>query len=317
MSKLYMGVEIGGTKQQILVVDENGNIVDKIADRFPLKNGAQDVLDWLLVKVPVMLEKHKIERIGVGFGGPLESATGRVLISVQVQGWKDFELKTWFEKQFNMPTIVVNDTVCGGYAELCMGAGRGSRSFFYTNIGTGIGGSFYMGGRTFDGLGNGGCYFGNTFAADWTADAAGKIEKIENLCSGTAIERRLRAEGYVPADSMMMEMCRGDVAKLSCKDLKNAAEAGDAFALAELDRVGYTFGQGLATVVSMMSPDRIAIGGGVGNMGEVLFRPIRKYADEYVFISGKDTYEIVGGELIEDNVPIGAALYARDGFDVI
>jgi len=317
MSKLYLGVEIGGTKQQIIVGDEKGQIVDMISERFPLKNGAIDVLDWMEVKVPILLNKYTIERIGIGFGGPMNSTTGKILISCQVPGWKDFELNTWFEEKFKVPSIAVNDTVAGGYAELQVGAGVNSQSFFYTNIGTGIGGAYYLHGKTFDGIGNGGCYFGNTYVTDWTADKPGQVEKIEHLCSGTAIEKRLRTPGYVPQSSALYEACNGDVSKLSCKTLKLTAEANDEFSLAELDRVGYSFGQGLSTVITMMSPDRIAIGGGVGNMGEVLFAPIRKYADMYGFISSKGTYEIVGCELMDNNVPVGAVLYARDGFDAL
>ena len=69
MSKLYLGVEIGGTKQQIIVGNEKGEIVDMISERFPLKNGAIDVLDWMERKVPILLNKYTIERIGIGFGG--------------------------------------------------------------------------------------------------------------------------------------------------------------------------------------------------------------------------------------------------------
>lgn len=318
MSRLFLGVEIGGTKQQVIVGNENGEIVDMISERFPLPNGAKDVLDWMEKKIPILKDKYPtVERIGVGFGGPMASTTGKILISVQVPGWKDFELNTWFTEKFNLPTVSVVDTVAGGYAELHLGAGRGSKIFFYSNIGTGIGGALYINGKTFDGTGNGGMYFGNTFVSDWTASEPGKVEKIENLCSGTAIERRLRTPGYVPKDSMLMELCGGDFASLNCKQLKVAAEAEDKFALEELDRIGYSYGQGLATVISLIGPDKIAIGGGVANMGEVLVRPMRKYADQYVFISGKGTYTVEPCELMDNNVPVGAVLYARDGFNAV
>ncbi len=148
MSRLFLGVEIGGTKQQIIAGNEKGEIVDKISEKFPLKNGARDVLDWMEAKVPIMLGRHpEIESIGVGFGGPMASTTGKILISVQVPGWKDFELNTWFTEKFRLPTTSVVDTVAGGYAELMLGAGRGSKIFFYSNIGTGIGGALYIDGK--------------------------------------------------------------------------------------------------------------------------------------------------------------------------
>lgn len=315
---LYLGVEIGGTKQQIIIGDENGNIVDKLSERVPIRDGARDILAWTKAKLPLLRDKYdNIKAIGVGFGGPIESETSRILISVQVPGWKDFKLKDWFESQFKLPTVVVIDSVCGGYAELKLGAGRGSNCLLYSNIGTGIGGALYIGGLTYDGVGKGAMYIGNTYVADWTAKSAGAVEKVENLCCGIAIEKRLRSEGYVPADSLLLRLAKGVPAAIDCRMLGEAARMGDEFALAELERVGETYGIGLSTAVTLVSPDRVVIGGGVANLDDVLLDPIRRHTDKYVFISSRGTYDIVKSEFVDDNVPVGAILYARDGFRTV
>lgn len=316
--KLLLGVEIGGTKQQMAVCDEQGAIMEMVSKRVVLKRGAQDILDWISETVPLLLEKYpSIDRIGVGFGGPLETATGRVLISLHVPGWKDFELKTWFEESFHIPTIVVNDTVAGGYAEYKLGSGKDSGKFFYSNIGTGIGGSFFVGDYTWDGIGYGASYFGNTYVSDWTSEEKGAVDRIEALCSGTSIERRLRTPGYIPESSLLCKMCEGDVTRANCAMLGKAAEQGDDFALKELERIGYSYGIGVANVVTLLGIDTFSIGGGVANLGKWILEPIRKAAEKYVFISGKDRFKVVICELLDDNVPVGAALYARDGFQTI
>lgn len=318
MQNYYLGVEIGGTKQQMAVCDEQGTIIEMVSERVVLKRGAQDILDWIAQNVPQLLEKYpNIIRIGVGFGGPLETATGRCLISLHVLGWKDFELKTWFEDAFKVPTIVVNDTVAGGYAEYKLGSGRNSEKFFYSNIGTGIGGSFFVGDYTWDGIGFGASYFGNTYVADWTSEEAGAIDRIEALCSGISVEKRLRTPGYIPKNSLLYAMCDGDVANASCKMLGKAAEQGDTFTLEELERIGYSYGIGVANVVTLLGIDTFSIGGGLANLGNCLLEPIQKNAEKYVFISGKDKFKVVLSELLDDNVPVGAALYARDGFKTL
>ncbi|MBQ8165076.1 MAG: ROK family protein [Clostridia bacterium] len=318
MADLYLGVEIGGTKQQIAVCDESGKIVRMESERVVLINGASDICAWIEKTIDKLLnEFYDVKAIGVGFGGPLESATGRVITSLHVPGWENFELKTWLEKKYPLPVTVVNDTVAGGYAELKLGSGRNSDKFFYTNIGTGIGGSLFVSGKTWDGTGYGGAYFGNTYTVDWTSDEKNAVERIEALCSGVQIEKRLRKDGYVPQDSMLMQLCGGDRKKIDCRILKKAAEEGDTFALEELDRIGHTFGMGVANLVTILSVDTVAIGGGVANLGDLILEPIRKYAEKYVFISGKDRFKVVQCELMDNNVPVGAALYARDGFDTI
>ena len=318
MDDLYLGVEIGCTKQQLAVCTGSGRILDRIGEIVPHPDGAKDILAWLSTRVRALLEKHPgIRRIGVGFGGLLETASGRVVLSVQVPGWMDFPLKQWFETQFGMETVVVNDTVAGGYAELKLGSGEGSKVFFYTNIGSGIGGALFIGGRTWDGIGYGASYLGNTWTADWTGDTPGALARIEALCCGPAIEARLRAPGYIPADSRLMALCGGDPSAADCRALHRAAQEGDAFALAEIARVGRTFGVGVATVVSLIGADRVAVGGGVANFGEYLLAPMRESAEAHVFASGLGRFGIVRCTLVQDNVPIGAALYARDGFNAI
>lgn len=318
MAELYLGIEIGGTKQQIAVCDKDGHIVRMESERVILVSGAPDICAWIEKTVDKLFaEFQNIKAIGVGFGGPLESVTGKCIMSLQVPGWENFELKTWLENKYPVPVTVVNDTVAGGYAELKLGSGRDSSKFFYTNIGTGIGGSLFVDGKTWDGIGFGGAYLGNTYTADWTAETNNAVTKIETLCSGAQIEKRLRKEGYVPAGSMLIELCDGDIQKIDCRMLKKAAECGDKFALAELDKIGHTFGMGVANVVTLLGVDTVSIGGGVANLGDLILDPIRKYAEKYVFISGKDRFKVVQCTLMDDNVPIGAALYARDGFDTI
>jgi len=317
MKKMYGAIEIGGTKQQLAVVDEDGQIIDMICERIPLPNGAIDILNWIEEKFSTLLSKYQVESIGVGYGGLLETKTGRVLLSCHVPGWENFMLRDWVEEKFGKPCVVVNDTVCGGYAELCLGTGKGYDIFFYTNIGTGIGGGLFIKGKNYDGIGYGGAYFGNTYVSDPTADKPGEVKKLEHLCSGVNIERRLRTPGHIPQDSMLYALCKGDTGKVSCYDLKIAADAGDSFALQELDFIARIYGIGLANFITLFTPQRVAIGGGVANLGDILFEPIRKYADEFAFDSTRGRYDIVPCKLMDQTVLVGAALYARDGFHTI
>lgn len=315
MENLYLAVEIGGTKQQLAVGKADGTVLDIVQGKIPLPRGAKDILDWMKDKIPQLLNlranyKTDVKSMGVGFGGPLESKTGRVLSSLQVPGWEDFSLRTWFEAEFHLPTVVVNDTVAGGFAELHCGAGKDAQNFFYTNIGTGIGGGMFINRKYYDGIGFGASYLGNTFVPDWTEKKPGVPKKLENLCSGMNIEKRLRVPGYVPKDSKMMEFAGGNFTQMSCPILAQAVREGDAFAARELDYIAQCFGLALANYMAIMSPECIAIGGGVAKMGDILFERIEKYTAQYAFVANKGRYRIVPSVLLDNAVLVGALLCA-------
>lgn len=305
--KYWLGVEIGGTKQQLGVVDDGGNLIETVSERIALPRGADDILDWMKAKIPPLLARYDVAGIGVGFGGVLRTALGASICSVHVPGWKDFPLRDWFRERFDRPATVVNDTVCGGYAELLYGTGKGLGAFAYTNIGTGCGGALFYGGRTFDGVGVGGAYFGQTYVPD---RHTGRTVRMENVCSGTAVNARLRTPGTIPPESALYPL-RADC---SFKELCAAARSGDAFALREIDAWAESYSYAMANILTICAVSRIALGGGAANDADLLIPLVRDYTEKIVFLSARGRYDIVACRFLDDAVILGAALYARDGF---
>ena len=310
---MYIGVEIGGTKQQVALVNDNGEIQSCLSEKVVLKEGAKDILAWLKVHIKELTDVcSEVRGIGVGFGGIVETKEKRLTMSVQVKGWENFPMESWMEEQFGKKTIVVNDTVAGGYAELKYGSGKRKKSFFYTNIGTGIGGVTFLNERPMDGIGYGCSYFGHTYVP-----VNGGYGKLENYCSGVAIEKRMRKPGYVPNTSKLYEMCVGKTEDLTCLMLAEAALAKDTFAKEVIEDWAKVYSVAMSNYITLFSPELITLGGGVSNMGDLILEPIRKYTDTLVFESAKDRYEIVKCQFGDEAVVVGAALFARDGFDPI
>ena len=273
------------------------------------------MLDWLSAKVPELLRMEerfggRVRSLAAGFGGEIESSTGRTLNSVQVPGWEDFPLRGWLEETFSMPAEVLNDTVSGGFSELYLGRGKEAGNVFYTNIGSGIGGAFFIDRVYYDGVGYGAAYFGNTYIPDWQSPEPGAMTRVEEICSGLGIERRLRRPGYVPAGSRIMEMCGGEPAGISCRMLEDAARAGDPFALEEVDRIARSYSIGLSNVLTLMSPELVIIGGGVAKMGDLLLDRVREYTDRIAFISCRGHYTIEQSVMMDDAVIAGAVYCA-------
>lgn len=298
----YLGVEIGGTKQQIAVGTASGQILERRCAKLGDQTTAAGILAWIKATVDDIRSRTDIGGIGVGFGGPIDPVSGRIVCSLQVEGWKDFFLRSWFEDAFRLPTVVLNDTVTGGIAEWRLGAGKGCRRLFYTNIGTGIGGGLY------DRGGYGASSLGYTWLPDWRSTEPGSRTRLEFLCAGPWIESRLRQPGYVPADSVLA----GRSAPLTCSDLAEGGRTGDLFCMAELDRVASSFAMGLSNVLALAAPDRLVIGGGVAKMGDVLFSRLRHFTSEFAFVGTINSFQLLPSVLMDDAVLAGALLLAGD-----
>ena len=202
MSRYILGIEIGATKQQVCIADAAGMIIEIISEEIPYLE-ATEIIAWIEKSTWNVMTKYELTnamiiKICCGFGGPIELDTGKVLISMQVKGWENFQLKRWLEDAFQIPALVVNDTVAGGFGDLTIGTGQKSNHLFYTNNGSGIGGLLFFNRKYYNGIGRGAGYLGHTLIPDWTSKTCGAYAKLEDLCSGFAIESRLQSNSYVP-----------------------------------------------------------------------------------------------------------------------
>jgi glucokinase len=318
MNPIAIALEIGGTKLQVALGTPEGEILARNRGQADTSEGAMSILRWFDASIPSMLEHARalgssVTGIGVGFGGPVETASGRVLVSHQVGGWSGFPLQKHFEGKFNLPTTVANDANVSGWAEFCRGAGRGTRTFCYMNIGSGIGGAFVIDGKLFDGQGLGAAEIGHTYVPDWTSSAPGTWIKLERLCSGWAIERRLRESADLRPATALHALCGGDPARITCPMLGRAAAEGDDFAVHELDRTAQSLAVALSNVIALIHPERIALGGGVSLLGDVLLNPLRKHVNAICFEPYRGRFDIVPCELGEDVVLVGGLLIAPRG----
>ena len=271
MADLILGIEIGGTKQQLALGTPSGEILVTHQGQVDKDQGGEGIRAWLKREIPVFLREKapefgRVVAIGCGFGGPLDSRAGRVMRSIQIEGWQDFPIRDWLEETFGLPATVDNDSNAAAWGEYKRGFGRGCQHFFYTNIGSGVGGGFVFNGELFDGQGYGAGEMGQTYVADWTSNIPGAVEKVENLCSGWAIEGRLRTSGYIPEDSALFLKFGDNVSAVTARDLGEAAQAGDPFAIAEIGQIARSFGLALSNVLCLSGVERIAIGGGVAKI---------------------------------------------------
>jgi glucokinase len=298
---VFVGIEIGGTKLQVGVGAGDGKIVDTWRGIVDRTAGAAGILQQIVDSVPQVLDRARLDRqqirgVGIGFGGPIDDATRGVLKSHQVSGWDGFPLAEWAETALGWPCAIGNDADVAGLGEALLGAGAGLSPIFYMTIGSGIGGGLITDQRIFRGAGKGAAEVGHLRMTN----PDGPPIKLEALCSGWGIESAAAARfgaGY------------------SGTELARRARHGDSKVVDFLSERWAILAEAICSVIALVCPRRIIIGGGISLMGEDLFfEPLRREVAARVFQPFADCYEIVPAALGEEVVVHGALALAKSVF---
>ena len=294
---MFLGIEIGGTKLQLGVGPDDGELRGLWRGTVDVAAGPEGIRRQIVAAVPELLAKAGIERgelrgVGIGFGGPVDDATHTVIKSHQIEGWDNFPLADWITDLLDLPAVLGNDADVAGLAEALHGAGKGLSPIFYITIGSGIGGGFIINGEIYRGCGRGAAEIGH-LCVDWNDGPV----PLEYFSSGWAIARRI-SEIYL--------------GELTAEDAASSARAGDPDSRAILDQAWNCLANALCHVIALLCPSRIVIGGGVSLMGEdLLFQPLRRLVAERVFKPFAGLTDIVPAALGEEVVVHGAIALAR------
>lgn len=315
---IYLGIEIGGTKLQLGVGSGDGrSLVALERARVDPAGGAEAVRQQIAQLGKDLVERYDIRAIGVGFGGPVDAATGRTIKSHQVDGWDDFPLADWCREHFGLPAVLGNDSDLAGLGEARFGAGRNGRVVFYSNIGSGIGGALVIEGKLFSGSGGVASELGHLRPGP---NCEAPDQTVESIASGWAIATAARrcvadrkeADSQAVAD--LLQYADGRADRLTTVDVTEAAAHGNPLAGAILHEACRTYGWAIAQMITLLAPDIVVIGGGVSLAAEELFlSPLRSEVDRYVFPPLRDKFELVAAELGEQVVVHGALAMAADG----
>jgi glucokinase len=305
---LSIGIEIGGTKTQVGIGSaEAGLLPDGIVRRQVNRPQGADGIRRDLISMAEELLATKnltladIDKVGIGYGGILDSARGMTLKSYQIDGWTDFPLREWAERQWGKPVVVENDASTAGLAESMLGNGRECSRLFYITAGSGVGGGWILNGKVDSGQGLGAAEIGHMWVPD---PGTGKPAELEQVCSGWAIGQRART--VIPkSNSVMMEMA-GSLDQIDAKVVYRAAEMGDETAILILKETCQTFALAMSNVVALLHPERIILGGGVSLMGPIFWETLQAEFRSRVMPTFSPQVELVRAKLNEDVVVIGA-----------
>lgn len=291
--RVAVGLDMGGTKIHAGLVDSEGRvhaarkIATPVADG---PNGIFEAMRTLICQLLAQAEGHEVVGIGLGIPGLQDRKRGLSINSPNL-GWRNIPVLSQFA-EFGLPLDMENDVRCHALGEQHFGAGRGVQNFVLLTFGTGIGSGIVLNGELFQGaFGMPGEIGHLRIVEDGPECGCGKRGCLEAMAGGKGIGRRARDAGLAP----------------DARALFHLAAAGEQRALALLEQVCRELGWGVATMANLFNPERIIIGGGIAEVGELLFAPLRRYAEAEAVPGIRGTFQLVPAALHEEAGTVGAA----------
>jgi glucokinase len=275
-SGLILGVDIGGTKVAVGLVDRNGKIVAEGRKPMVAHGTAEAALQAVFEAIDSLLSPE-VQSIGICAPGPLDPTAGVVLNPPNLPCWRNFPLAEKIREKYRLPVKLDNDGNAAALAEAIWGAARGYRYVFYATIGTGIGSGVVLDGRIYHGK-TGSAAEGGHVSIDYHGPVCncGKLGCIEILAAGPAIGARARAKLSAGAKSAMLDLAKGNIAAVTSEMVGAAYASGDQLAREVLEETSELLTVWLGNIVDVLDPDVMVVGGGVAAMLTPFFADIKK-----------------------------------------
>ena len=302
---MYIGIDVGGTNLKAGLVDEAGNIVK--VDRVPLDFQGPERFAEILAELSKRVIQEKVRWVGVGLPGAVDG--GDVLFTTNIP-MENVPLERLFRKHLDLPLLLGNDADCAAVGEFFGGAGKGTRDFAVVTLGTGVGAGIIVDGKLRGGLAS--SEAGHmVIIQDGEPCNCGRRGCWERYASATGLIQQTKRAMEAHPESLLHEIAAEN--GVEGRTAFQAAEAGDETAL-EVCRnyVNYLAG-GLTSLINILRPEAVAIGGGVAAAPErLLLEPLREaVAKESFSRHGGRITKVLRAERGNDAGIIGAAMLGR------
>lgn len=315
----YIGCDLGGTNLRAAIVNsETGSVEHLTIIPTQAQEGHEEVLLRMVDLFTELIKKsgmktEEILGIGIGVPGMTDANRGMTTFITNLPGhWINVPVAPFITERTGIPAFLINDVRSITWGELKFGAGRGCESMVCFAIGTGVGGGVVI---------NNQLVLGNTGQAGElghiTVDPHGPLCNcgnygcLEQYSSGPAIRAAAIKAIAHGGTTILGEMVDYDLNKMTPEVVFNAAMKGDEIARKIFETAGMYLGIAISDTIVTLEPQRIVIGGGIAQAGELLFNPIRKTIQERVFLAPLEKIQIVPAELGNNAGVIGASMWAE------
>ncbi len=316
-----VGIDLGGTKILAAVISRGGEILSRSKRKTRSERGPAEVLDRMAecardAVQAAGLSMSDILAVGVGSPGPLDPIRGVVLHTPNLEGFVDVHIKGELESRLGLPVFVDNDVNVGMYGEFVYGAARGVQHAVGLFVGTGVGGGIIIDGRLHHGCSlNGGELGHMILETRGPRCGCGNRGCLEAFASRTAIQRDLKTAIKKGKETVVTQLVKGDLNKITSSVLKEAVEQKDAVVQQILKSVCKYLGIAVGSLLNILSPEVVVLGGGVVEaMPEFFIERVKKHAFRIAFPICCENVRIVPSALGDDAGIMGAGALARERF---
>jgi len=274
MSKLYIGIDIGGTSIVAARFSES-----ELLERAEVPTGADRPAELImesLYEAIALVMTDEVVGIGIGMPGFMNVETGEILQINNIPSFNGFAIKPRVEERFNLPAFQNNDANCFALGETYYGAGKKYTNLVGITLGTGLGGGIILDRKIHTGLMGGAGELG-------CVPFHGGIS--EDICSAALFKNKYKTTGT---------------------ELYKKAKAGDQESLAVFDELAQNIGELIRIVMYVLAPEAFVIGGSVANSWDLLEKPLREEVNKFLVPMISSKVDLVPAQL--DNAGLyGAA----------
>jgi glucokinase len=284
-----LGIDLGGTAIKLGRFDGDGMCLQSLSVSTPQPATPETVLESMVAAIAILDPQHRARAIGVGLPGPAD-ITGRIsIIAINLSNWHNVPLADWLEEKTGNPVILANDANCAGVGEFWLGAGQHFRNLILLTLGTGVGGAVFLNGELFVGHYGAAAELGLiTLNPAGPPCNSGNNGSLEQYASVQAIRRT----GKEP------------------HEWGRLAQAGDRTALEFWQTYGRDLGAGLASLIYVLSPEAVILGGGISASAEFFLPTVQAEIERRVLPSSRQGLQLLRATLGNQAGMVGAAKLA-------
>ncbi|PMB38640.1 glucokinase [Fischerella thermalis CCMEE 5330] len=290
MTPEVIGIDLGGTAIKLGRFISDGTCLKSLTVATPQPATPEAVIATMVDAIAQLDPLSEAVAIGVGTPGPADATRRIAKFAINLPGWVNVPLADALEAKVGKPTILDNDANCAGLGEAWLGTGRQFQNFILLTLGTGVGGAIFINNKLFVGhYGAAGELGLITFNPDGPMCNSGNKGSLEQHVSITAIRRRT---GKEPSELSVL------------------AQSGDAAALKFWQEYGRDLGIGLTSLIYVLTPQAIIIGGGVSASAEFFLPSAKAEIEKRVLPTSRVDLQILPAALGNSAGMLGAARLA-------